>query len=62
MHNYSRKRWYPDPSLPPEEQAKAALDAGALGSLKMWFHELRTVQRIRAMDEKAESERKRKET
>jgi hypothetical protein len=39
MHNYSRKRWVPDPTLPPDETAveNDQQRLGALAAFRGWY-------------------------
>lgn len=51
QHNYSRKRWTPDPSLPPEELAEGLAELAEAdtfkGAIKEWYKNLRLVYGIR---------------
>lgn len=45
----SRKRWEPDPTLPPEEIAAGLANeaSGVLAAIREWYDGFRTVRRIR---------------
>lgn len=47
MMQNSQKRWKPDPSLPPEEQAKAVEPTGILAAIKERYKDYRKVREVR---------------